>query len=92
MNKVRLRLIIKGKVQGVFFRESTRRQAQSLGVTGWVRNLPDGSVEAVAEGSGKRVGHLVEWCRHGPPMARVDNVHEELEEWTGDFSSFEIVF
>ena len=92
MNNIRVHLIIKGRVQGVWFRESTRREAVSLGVTGWVRNRPDRSVEVLAEGPEEQVKELVSWCNHGPPVARVDQVLETLEGWKGEFQSFDIVF
>jgi len=90
MNNKRVRLIIKGRVQGVWFRDSTRRQASRLGVRGWVRNLPDGSVEVLAEGPAQKVDKLVEWCHEGPPAARVDQVIQDQEAWRGEFDSFEI--
>jgi len=92
MANVRVRLIIEGRVQGVWFRDSTRRVAKSLGVTGWVRNLPDGTVEAVAEGEEEKVKKMVEWCHQGPPHARVTNVQEFQEQWKGEFEDFEIRF
>jgi acylphosphatase len=70
---------VRGVVQGVFFRESARREAERLGLRGWVRNLPDGRVEAVFEGPAADVETAVAWCRHGPPAARVDHV-EAIEE------------
>jgi acylphosphatase len=72
---------ISGKVQGVFFRDSTRREADKLGVKGWVRNLPDGRVEALFQGEPKAVDELLRWCVRGPPAARVEDVevHEEHE-------------
>jgi acylphosphatase len=78
----RLRCVVRGKVQGVFFRDSTRRQALKLGLRGWVRNVEDGSVEAVFEGPHEALEHMVEWLHHGPPMARVASVtsQEEPEE------------
>lgn len=92
MNNVRVHLIIEGRVQGVWFRESTRREALALGVLGWVRNLPDRTVEVVAEGPKAQVNELVAWCNQGPPVARVDKVHETWEEWQGEFESFDVVF
>ena len=92
MADMRVHLIIEGRVQGVWFRESTRKEAVSLGVFGWVRNLPDGTVEVMAEGPKEAVKGLVSWCRHGPPVASVDHVHEKYQEWKGEFQSFEIVF
>jgi acylphosphatase len=71
-------------VQGVFFRAEARARAQSLGLAGWVRNAPDGSVEAVFEGEHKRVESMVEWCRSGPAGADVDEVEVAWEEPRGD--------
>lgn len=71
----RKRVIVTGRVQGVFFRESTRKKAEELGLSGWVRNLEDGGVEWVAEGPPASVESLVRWCRAGGPLlARVDRV------------------
>lgn len=71
----RMRVIVTGRVQGVFFRESTRRKALSLGLSGWVLNLPDGRVEWVAEGERSDLEVLLRWCQAGgPPWARVDSV------------------
>lgn len=67
-------LSIKGRVQGVFYRESAKREATRLGVTGWVRNKPDGSVELLACGTENTVQKLVEWCKTGPPLAKVTEV------------------
>jgi acylphosphatase len=89
-NPIRVQLRIRGRVQGVFFRESTRTEAQRLGVKGWVRNLPDGDVEAVAEGPAGEVESLVRWCHHGPPAARVDEVRREDGTHTGEFEVFEV--
>ena len=81
-----LHLQIEGRVQGVWFRESMRREAERLGVTGWVRNAPDGSVEAVVQGADEAVDALIEWARSGPPLARVDRLtHKDAQ---GEFSSF----
>lgn len=67
-------VVVHGHVQGVFFRDSCRREAEREGVAGWVRNQPDGSVAARFEGAGGAVERLVAWCRQGPPRARVDRV------------------
>ena len=75
---------MRGRVQGVFFRAETRARAQSLGVAGWVRNTPDGSVEAVFEGDPDRVDSMVEWCRRGPAGAVVDEVEVVGEEPAGE--------
>ena len=92
MHNIRRHLIIKGRVQGVWFRESTRREAEGLGVFGWVRNRSDGTVEVLAEGPEEEVKRLIHWCHHGPPIARVSSVHEKEEPWVGEFSSFDISF
>ncbi|MBW2029138.1 MAG: acylphosphatase [Deltaproteobacteria bacterium] len=92
MNDIRVRLVIEGRVQGVFFRDSTRSQALGLGVKGWVRNRPDGKVEVLAEGPEDKVRELVAWCHKGPPAARVTRVSETSDPWQGDFDSFEIRF
>lgn len=77
-------LRITGRVQGVFFRAATQEQAQRLGVRGWVRNDPDGSVAAHLEGGAEAVDALVEWCHHGPPFARVEAVQVRSAELEGD--------
>ncbi len=92
MAEIRVRLIIEGRVQGVAFREYTRRRAVSLGLTGWVRNRSDGKVEVLVEGPQERVRELVTWCNKGPSLARVTRVQETQEVWTGEFDSFEIVY
>ena len=79
----RRRVVVQGHVQGVFFRETTRRRALSAGVAGWVRNRPDGTVEAVFEGDEEAVGRLVEFCRRGPRGAHVDRVEVEPAEPEG---------
>jgi acylphosphatase len=83
---VRRRVTVHGRVQGVFFRDTTRRMAESRGVAGWVRNNPDGSVEAAFEGPEDAVGEMVRFAREGPRGAAVENVEiadEEPEDLTG---------
>jgi acylphosphatase len=92
MENIRVRLIVEGRVQGVWFREGTRREAERLGVRGWVRNRREATVEVVAEGPKENVRKLVEWCHHGPPSARVTRVHETSEIFQGEFASFEVVY
>ncbi len=82
MTRVRVR--IRGRVQGVFFRAEARARAESLGVAGWIRNADDGSVEAVFEGNDGQVESLVEWCRRGPAGARVEEVEVGREELAGE--------
>jgi acylphosphatase len=88
--KTRAHVFVRGKVQGVFFRQNTRRQAQSHGVSGWVCNLPDGRVEAVFEGEEDAVKALVDYCRHGPSYSKVENVEAAYETYQGEFADFKI--
>lgn len=89
-DKVRVHLWIEGRVQGVFFRTSAQEQAFRLGLNGWVRNCPDGSVEIVAEGERKKIDDLVGWCHQGPPGAHVHKVHIQWEDSQGAFQDFRI--
>ena len=90
MEKVRVHVIIEGRVQGVFFRYRTQEMALKLDVKGWVKNRWDGSVEALFEGDKKKVDQIVQWCRRGPSQARVTNVHTTWENYTGEFEDFSI--
>ncbi len=92
MENKRVRLIIEGRVQGVWFRDSTRREAETLRVRGWIKNRPDGAVEVLAEGPAGNVKKLAAWCHHGPSSARVTRVREKEEPCQGEFDSFDIVF
>ena len=84
----RVRAIVTGRVQGVAFRASTVGQARGLGLTGWVRNLMDGSVELEAQGDAAAVARLLAWCEHGPPAARVTGVVVEERDAIGGEQSF----
>ncbi len=86
----RVHVIISGKVQGVLFRANTKRQAELIGVKGWVRNLDDDKVEAVAEGSEEQIKKFVIYCRKGPEEARVDDVEIEEQDYKGEFKGFSI--
>ena len=86
----RVHVVVRGYVQGIFFRETTRRKAAALGVRGWVRNRPEGSVEAVFEGNPRSVDELVAWCRRGPIGAEVDGVESVEEPYEGKFIRFEV--
>ena len=88
--KVNVHVLISGRVQGVWFRASTRQKADQLGIKGWVRNTSDGRVEAVFEGQEELVREIVEWCYHGPPMAKVSNVEVKKQDSTEDFDSFSV--
>ncbi len=90
MNKVRAKLNIKGRVQGVFYRQSTKDTATRLGLTGWARNCPEGSVEAVFEGAKESVDEAIEWCRQGPSAAQVSEVIVEWQDFQNEFSTFGI--
>ena len=90
---VRARLIIKGRVQGVFYRYSTERKAQSIGgLTGWVKNLPNGDVEVLVEGKKEKIDRLIEWCYEGPPSSRVTDLITNWEDYKGEFSDFTISY
>jgi acylphosphatase len=91
MEHIRVRVVVHGFVQGVFFRDSTRRKANSLGITGWVRNRSDGAVEILAEGTEEAMANFLAWCRKGPPSAEVSRVEEERQAWRGEFDAFDIV-
>lgn len=89
MSTIRTRVIVDGRVQGVFFRDEARRTASALGVAGWVRNLPDGRVEAVFEGDSMAVESAVAWARRGPERALVTSL-ETAEETPGGIVGFEV--
>lgn len=90
--KVRAHVFVSGRVQGVFFRSETRREAMRQGVKGWVRNLRDGRVEAVFEGEEEAVKALVDFCREGSPSARVTDLDVKWEDYTGEFRDFRIKY
>ena len=87
---VRARVFVSGRVQGVFFRSETRREANRRNVVGWIRNNPDGRVEAVFEGAKKDVEKVIDFCRIGSPAARVTDVDVQWEDYTGEFKDFHI--
>jgi acylphosphatase len=86
----RFHITISGRVQGVAFRHETRKAALSLHLTGWVKNLVDGRVEAVFEGNEDAVDAMLDWCGKGPPLAQVLRVDVHEESFKGDFSDFRI--
>lgn len=90
MTKVRAKVVISGKVQGVWFRQSTKDEADKLGVMGWCRNCPDGSVEAVFQGEKEAVQSIIDWCHEGPKMARVNQVNVEWQKAEDDLDGFKI--
>jgi len=88
--QTRAHIVVGGDVQGVFFRQETKRQAEAYGVNGWVRNRDDGKVEAVFEGEEHDVKALIEFCKHGPPTAIITTVDVKWETYMGDFKDFRI--
>ncbi|MFW5875964.1 MAG: acylphosphatase [Myxococcota bacterium] len=90
MGLKRIQMVVRGRVQGVFFRASAQREARQLGLSGWIKNRPDGSVEIVAEGEEDQVKDLLAWSQHGPTTARVDKVETKWRSYTGEFSDFRI--
>ncbi|MEK6869623.1 MAG: acylphosphatase [Nanoarchaeota archaeon] len=86
----RVHIVIYGLVQGVFFRSNAKKAAETLGLRGYARNMPDSSVEVVAEGSEEKIKELIVFCKKGPRAARVDKVNVHIEEARNDFKDFEI--
>jgi acylphosphatase len=86
----RVTCVVRGRVQGVYFRASTEREAKRLGLAGWVRNLESGEVELCAEGDEARLNELVAWAHRGPPAASVEAVESRWSEATGEFARFEV--
>ena len=92
MAKIRAHLFINGLVQGVYFRDTLRQLATQKQVSGWVRNLTDGRVEAILEGDQSDVDRLVEWSRQGPPDAVVDEVEIRLSDPSGEYRGFQVLY
>jgi len=92
MERARARVIIEGRVQGVFFRQHTQEMAHDLGLTGWVKNRSDGTVEALFHGERGRIDQIIQWCHRGPSQARVKKVTVEWEVPSGDFQDFLITY
>jgi len=90
MANTRAEICVSGRVQGVWFRQSTKNTAEQYGVKGWCRNNPDGSVSAVFEGEKAAVEAVINWCKSGPDMARVDDLKIDWKTPTGEFDSFQI--
>ena len=92
MSNQRVRLFVTGKVQGVFFRQTLKVMAKKNDVFGWVKNLKDGRVEAVLEGDEEKVTRLVEWAHGGPANAIVEDIEIRNEEFSGEFSKFDVAY
>ncbi len=92
MSNQRIRIIVTGKVQGVFFRQALKVMAKKNYVFGWVKNLKDGRVEAVLEGDEEKISRLVEWSHGGPANARVEDVEICNEKFSGEFTKFDVLY
>ncbi len=89
-NHERAHVYISGNVQGVFFRDSARQKAEELNLNGWVKNTPDGRVEALFEGPADAIREIIDWCKEGPSQATVEDVEAEREEPAEDLKGFEV--
>lgn len=90
--KSKVQVIISGRVQGVWFRANTKNKAEQLGITGWVRNTDDGKVEALFEGEDDLIKEMLEWCKHGPTMAKVTDVKVKKNPDQDEYNSFLIKY
>ncbi len=90
--KIRAHVIISGRVQGVYYRQNTVKQAQRFGLSGWIKNLNDGRVEAVFEGEKDVVEKIVNWAKKGPFFAKVSSVKVDWQEYIGEFNNFGIKY
>lgn len=88
--KSSVRVLISGRVQGVFFRANTKQQAEMFGLLGWVRNTKDGKVEAIFEGEEEKLDEIIKWCHRGPPLSKVEKVDVKKQEPTNEFDDFSI--
>jgi acylphosphatase len=88
--KTRAHVFVSGRVQGVYFRQNTKQVATRHKVTGWVRNLPDGRVEAIFEGGEMDVSEVIEWCHVGPRKGKVEDVNVKFQKYTGEFVEFNV--
>ena len=92
MSNQRIRIIVTGKVQGVFFRQSLKIKAKQNEIFGWVKNLKDGRVEAILEGNEEKINRIIEWAHGGPANARVEDVEIQNEKFIGEFSKFDVLY
>jgi len=88
--KARTHIFVSGRVQGVLYRRGAQKKAQELGITGFAHNLADGRVELMAEGDKEGIEQLMKWCKEGTPMAKVDRLDSQFEDYKGEFADFEI--
>ena len=92
MSNQRIRIIVTGKVQGVFFRQSLKIKAKQNEIFGWVKNLKDGRVEAILEGDEEKINRIIEWAHGGPANARVEDVEIQNEKFIDEFSKFDVLY
>ena len=90
--KIRAHIVVRGKVQGVYFRQNAQRICNEYGVTGWVLNVDDGSVEAILEGDKNSVEYAISWFRVGPPDAHVEKIELSYDRYSGEFEGFKISY
>jgi acylphosphatase len=88
----RIHILVSGQVQGVYFRENTRKKAEELGISGWVRNMLDGRVEIMAEGNREKLEELARWAEQGPAFAKVDDLQTDWPGYKGDLGEFQIKY
>ncbi len=86
----RIHMLVSGQVQGVYFRENTRKKAEELGISGWVQNMLDGRVEIVAEGNKEKLEELARWAKQGPAFAKVEEFQTDWQEYKGGLEEFQI--
>ena len=91
VEKIRAHIFISGRVQGVFFRRNIKNKAEKLELTGWVKNLADGRVEAIFEGEKEKIEGMIKWAKKGPFLAKVEKLEVAWENYEEDFQSFEII-
>jgi len=90
--KLNTKVVISGRVQGVWFRQNTKNKAEQLGVKGWVKNTDDGNVEAVFEGEEDAIGEMIKWCHHGPKLAKVTNIETTQSDYKKLYKDFRILY
>jgi len=88
--KLRVHIFVSGKVQGVFFRENTRKKAAEFGLSGFIKNLQNGKVEAIFEGDKEQIEKIIQWIKKGPEMAQVEDIEIDWQNYQGEFRNFEI--
>jgi acylphosphatase len=90
--KIRACILAFGRVQGVFYRASAKKVADKIGICGWVKNLPDGSVELLVEGEKEKVEKMIDWCKKGPFLAKVNRIEVDWQDYVGDLKNFQILY